>query len=61
MANQPAAPDQTRYTELAAALCALYRQHIQNEDARFPVIANRVLSAADLDGISREMKQRREL
>ena len=61
MANPPAARDQIRYTELAAALCDLYRQHIQNEDARFPAIASRALSATDLDGISREMKQRREL
>ena len=61
MANPPAAPDQIRYTELAAALCALYRQHIRNEDARFPAIANRSLSAADMEAIAREMKQRRGL
>ena len=61
MVRPPAAPDQIRFTELAAALCALYRQHIRNEDARFPAIANRSLSVADLEAIAKEMKMRRGL
>jgi len=59
--DPPIEAAQARYIELAAALCTLYRQHIRNEDARFPSIAARHLSAADLEGISREMKRRRGL
>lgn len=59
MAHPPAPADQQRYAELASALCTLYRQHIRNEDARFPEIARRVLSEMDLRAISGEMKQRR--
>jgi hemerythrin-like domain-containing protein len=61
MATPPAEPDQERYTELATALCDLYRQHIRNEDARFPGIAARTLSATDIEAISHEMKHRRGL
>jgi hypothetical protein len=61
MATPPTEPDQERYTELATALCDLYRQHIRNEDARFPGIAARTLSAADIEAISHEMKHRRGL
>jgi len=61
MTSAPSGIHQIRFTELAAALCALYRQHIRNEDARFPAIANRCLSTADFDAISTEMKARRGL
>lgn len=61
MANPPTTQDQFRYSDLAAALCSLYRRHIRNEDARFPAIAARTLSAADIDAISQEMKNRRGL
>ncbi len=61
MANPPSVADQHRYAELASALCSLYRQHIRNEDAHFPAIAQRTLSAEDLDAITLEMKQRRGL
>jgi hemerythrin-like domain-containing protein len=56
---QPTPAQQDLYAELAAALCSLYRQHIQNEDSRFPLLASRALSPADLDAIAREMKLRR--
>ncbi|MBI2685934.1 MAG: hemerythrin domain-containing protein [Acidobacteria bacterium] len=59
MANPPTASDVQRYTELAAALCSLYRQHIRNEDARFPAIAQRILTTDDLTAIGQEMKHRR--
>lgn len=61
MAVPPTESDQAIYIELAAALCAIYRQHIQNEDLRFPLIANRTLTNDDLDAIRQEMKQRRGL
>jgi hemerythrin-like domain-containing protein len=61
MADPPTGFDQNRYAELALRLCTLYRRHIQNEDARFPRIAAQTLSAADLEAISLEMKQRRGL
>ncbi|MFN0106285.1 MAG: hemerythrin domain-containing protein [Bryobacteraceae bacterium] len=61
MASPPTAACQIRYTELAAALCALYRQHIRNEDARFPAIVARTLPPAGLEAISVEMKRRRGL
>jgi hemerythrin-like domain-containing protein len=61
MAKPPTQTDVARYNSLAAELCTLYRQHIKNEDARFPDIATRTLSAADLDAISKEMKLRRGL
>lgn len=61
LTDPPTAAEVARYNALAAELCALYRQHIKNEDARFPAIAARILSPADLDAISREMKLRRNL
>ena len=60
--DSPPTPAQVdRYVQLAAELCSLYRQHIIHEDARFPAIAARTLSAADLEAISQEMKVRRGL
>jgi hemerythrin-like domain-containing protein len=61
IASPPTETDVVRFNSLAAELCSLYRQHIQNEDARFPAIAARTLSANDLDAISKEMKVRRGL
>ena len=61
LANPPTETEVSRYNDLAAELCTLYRQHIKNEDARFPAIAARILTSADLDAISREMKHRRNL
>jgi len=55
----PTDAESQRYVELAAALCSLYRGHIQAEDSRLPSIAARALSPDDLAAISREMKQRR--
>jgi hemerythrin-like domain-containing protein len=57
--KSPTPADQQRYIDLAGRLCALYRDHIRNEDAHFPVIAARALSPADLAAIDREMKSRR--
>ena len=61
LADPPPGAEVARYNALAAELCTLYRQHIKNEDARFPAIAARILSPADLDAISQEMKHRRNL
>lgn len=61
MATPPTETEAAAFNALAAELCTLYRQHIKNEDARFPAIAARVLSVQDLDAISKEMKQRRGL
>lgn len=59
MSSPPSGDDVGRYSELARELCGLYRAHIRLEDERFPSIARRVLSSADLEAISGEMKQRR--
>ena len=61
LTNPPAEAEVARYNDLARELCTLYRQHIKNEDARFPAIAARILTPADLDAISQEMKHRRNL
>jgi hemerythrin-like domain-containing protein len=61
MAEPPSESDHAIYTALVADLCSIYRQHIQNEDLRFPLIASRTLTNDDLDAISKEMKQRRGL
>lgn len=61
MASPPTEDDEIRYAAHAAALCEIYRQHIRNEDARFPVMAAKALSPADLEAIAGEMKQRRGL
>lgn len=61
LTNPPTETEVARYNELAAELCTLYRQHIKNEDSRFPAIAARILTPADLDAISKEMKLRRNL
>jgi hemerythrin-like domain-containing protein len=61
LSNPPAAAGVAQYNALTAELCVLYRQHIQNEDARFPAIAARTLSQSDLNAISKEMKARRGL
>lgn len=60
-ATPPTADDQRRYTELAAALCDIYRTHIRHEDERFHDLAARLLQPADLEAISKEMRQRRGL
>jgi len=59
MATPPGEAAQARFVELAQALCSLYRQHIANEDARFPSLAARALSPVSLDAITQEMKLRR--
>jgi hemerythrin-like domain-containing protein len=61
LTNPPTPAEVTRYNDLAAELCTLYRKHIKSEDARFPAIAARILTPADLDAISQEMKHRRNL
>jgi hemerythrin-like domain-containing protein len=61
LTNPPTPVEVTRYNDLAAELCTLYRRHIKSEDARFPAIAARILTQADLDAISKEMKHRRNL
>lgn len=55
----PPAVDVDRYSELTRTLTALYREHIRQEEARFPEIAHRILSESDLQAISAEMKRRR--
>lgn len=60
-AKPPTEDDQRRYIGLAAALCEIYRTHIRHEDARFHDLAARLLQPAELDEISREMRQRRGL
>lgn len=57
--DAPSETDETSFSAIVSELCALYRQHIRNEDARFPAIAARTLTDADLTAISKEMKQRR--
>lgn len=49
------------YAALCRRLCAIYREHIKAEDGRIPEIGKRVLSAAELEQISQEMKLRRGL
>ena len=61
LTTPPTQAEVTRYNELATELCSLYREHIRNEDARFPEIAARILTPADLEAVSREMKLRRNL
>lgn len=53
--------NEAAYQALVERLCALYRAHIASEDARLPEIGRRILSAAGLAEVSREMKQRRGL
>ncbi|MBI4903769.1 MAG: hemerythrin domain-containing protein [Acidobacteria bacterium] len=50
-----------QYAALCRTLCTIYRGHIQAEDARIPEIGHRVLSEAELELISQEMKLRRGL
>jgi hemerythrin-like domain-containing protein len=49
------------YAETAAALCKLYRRHIEAEDSRLMEAARRGLSGEDMAEISGEMKVRRGL
>jgi hemerythrin-like domain-containing protein len=59
--ESPRPADQAAYIDLAARLCALYRDHIRREDERFSDLSRQHLSEADLHRISVEMKQRRGL
>ena len=52
-------PEIERYRECAKALRDFYRAHIRTEDEILTVLATRLLSAAALGEISREMRERR--
>jgi iron-sulfur cluster repair protein YtfE (RIC family) len=49
------------YEAAAKTLGQLYREHIASEDTRLVEIGGRILSAAELETISGEMKERRGL
>lgn len=49
------------YRQAAGALCALYRRHIEVEDAKLVDVARRELSGEQLAVIADEMKRRRGL
>ncbi len=59
VATLASSPEIERYRENAKALRDFYRAHIRTEDAILTVLAKRLLSAAALGEISREMRQRR--
>jgi hemerythrin-like domain-containing protein len=49
----------SRYLECASRLEALYRAHIRAEDERLAPLARRSLTASEIQGISKEMQDRR--
>jgi hemerythrin-like domain-containing protein len=49
------------YRTTVTCLCELYRRHILQEDTHLMEIGRQVLTAAELEEISREMKRRRGL
>ena len=49
----------SRYNELAARLCALYRSHIASEDDVLVRVGRRVLTGNELHSIRQEMRARR--
>jgi len=53
--------DEARLAALISGFTSLYREHIRQEDSRFPAIARRYLSGPELDAIAAEMKHRRGL
>jgi len=52
---------QQRFRTAAGRLAELYRSHIATEDCTLIALGQRILSPAELDDISREMKRRRGL
>ena len=52
--------DAARYRSAVARLARLYREHIGSEDEILTGLARRCLSAADLEAIAAEMRERRQ-